>query len=129
MILGRERKYLCLVRSADLKRNHFSAVEDKRRGRDPFAGMRRWFGQRSGEMVEMPFKAVIVAAVYSVEQPQLVRHERVIALPQDRGDRLVGLERERPFLPHVIRHSSLWTNDQHQPLARGDRILNSLVKG
>jgi hypothetical protein len=24
-------------------------------------------------------------------------------LPQDRGDRLVGLERVLPFLPHVIR--------------------------
>ena len=40
----------------------------------------------------------------------------------------MGMERERPFLPHVIRHSSLWPDDQHQPLADGDRILYSLVK-
>jgi hypothetical protein len=49
-------------------------------------------------------------------------------LPQDRGDRLVGLERELPFLVRVVRHSGFWPDDQHQPLARGDRVLNFLVK-
>jgi len=49
-------------------------------------------------------------------------------LPQNRGDRLVGLERELPFLPHVIGQGGFWPDDQHLPLARGDRVLNFLVK-
>ena len=49
-------------------------------------------------------------------------------MPQDRRDRLVGLERELPFLPHAIRQGGFWPDDQHQPLARGDRVLNFLVK-
>ena len=28
----------------------------------------------------------------------------------------------------VIRHRRFWPNDQHQPLARGDRVLNFLMK-
>ncbi len=56
------------------------------------------------------------------------RRPRDNRLPQDRGDRLVGLERELPFLPHVIRPGGFWPDDQHQPLARGDRVLYFLVK-
>ena len=70
----------------------------------------------------------LVPEIFAVEQLQLIGNQWKIALPQDRGDRLIGVERELPFLPNVIRRGGLWPDDQHQPLARGDRALNFLVK-
>ena len=46
----------------------------------------------------------VVPEILAVEPLQLIGDQRIIALPQDRGDRLVSLERELPLLPHVIRH-------------------------
>ena len=63
-----------------------------------------------------------------MEQLQLVANQAIIALPQVRGDRLVRMERELLFLPHVIRQGSFWPDNQHQPLACGDRVLNFLMK-
>jgi hypothetical protein len=36
----------------------------------------------------------VVPEILAVEQLQLIGDQGIIALPQDRGDRLVGLERE-----------------------------------
>jgi hypothetical protein len=36
----------------------------------------------------------VVPEILAMEQLQLVRLERIITLPQDRGDRLVGLDGE-----------------------------------
>ena len=70
----------------------------------------------------------VIPEILAVEQLQLVGNQWIIAVQQDRGDRLVGLERELPFLPHVIRQGGFWPDDQYQSLARGDRVLNFLVK-
>ena len=43
----------------------------------------------------------LVLEILAVEPLQLVGDQGIIALPQDRDDRLIGLERELPFLPHV----------------------------
>lgn len=59
----------------------------------------------------------VVPEILAVEQLQLVGDQGIIALPQDRSERLVSLERELPFLPHVIRRDGPGTDHQHQPRA------------
>lgn len=50
----------------------------------------------------------VVPEILAVEQLQLVGDQGIIALPQDRSERLVNLERELPFLSLVIGHSGFF---------------------
>jgi hypothetical protein len=56
--------------------------------------------QLPNEVFQMKGMLRVIPEILAMEQLQLIGNQGIIALPQDRGDRLVGVERELPFLPH-----------------------------
>ena len=71
---------------------------------DQLAQRRDRLAQLPDNVLQMQGILGVVPEILAVEQLQLVWHQGINAVPQDRGDRLVSLERELPLLPHVIRH-------------------------
>jgi hypothetical protein len=104
-------------------------VGRQRRHGDQFTQRRHRLAQLSTEVVQMQPVLGVIPEVFAVEQFQLIGDQGIIALPQDRGDGLVLVECELPFLPHVIGQGGPWPDNQNQPLVRGHRVLNLLVKG
>lgn len=62
-------------------------------------------------------------------QLQLVGHERIVAEPQDGRHHLVGLAPGKlPFLPHVVGHTGLRADYQHQAVAGRDSVADLLME-
>jgi len=69
-------------------------VGRQRRHGDQLAQRRDRLAQLPDEVLLMKGILGVVPEILAVEQLQLIGDQGKIALPQDRGDRLVGLERE-----------------------------------